>query len=69
MKYQNKCIKCQRKATRKYRGRYFCDDCYKKVKRRRGSNSDRPDGVDVERGYKLTKHIYLLREFFVKFRK
>ena len=34
MKYMHKCTCCHRKATgRKYKGRYFCDDCKKRVRK------------------------------------
>lgn len=32
MKYI-KCTTCHRKASRKYRGRHFCNDCLKRVRR------------------------------------
>ncbi|MCR4907327.1 MAG: hypothetical protein K5985_00730 [Lachnospiraceae bacterium] len=68
MKYQNKCVVCLKEATKKYRGRTFCDACYKKAKRARSSKSDRPEGVHVERSYKLTPCIRLVRSFFLKFK-
>lgn len=33
MKYNKKCPCCNRMATQKFRGIYFCDDCLKIVKK------------------------------------
>lgn len=33
MKFNHKCVCCSRKATVKFRGRHFCDDCAKEVRR------------------------------------
>lgn len=33
MKYKHKCTTCNKQATKKFKGRWFCDDCCKEVKR------------------------------------
>lgn len=35
MKYQNKCAYCSRKADKKFRGEYFCNDCAKMIRRKK----------------------------------
>lgn len=39
MKYAFKCVSCHRKATFKYRGRYFCNDCLKRCRRNKKCKS------------------------------
>lgn len=33
MKYKHKCICCGKKAEKKFRGKYFCNDCEREVRR------------------------------------
>ena len=35
MKFTNKCPVCNRLATRRFRGRHFCDDCQRIVRRKK----------------------------------
>ena len=65
MKYRNKCIVCGREAAKKYRGRFFCDDCYKKAKRAKSSQSDKPDEIYVERA-QADRRLLADMEFFYK---
>lgn len=43
MKFPNKCPGCNRMATRRFRGRRFCEDCQRVVRR------DHPTAVYQER--------------------
>lgn len=35
MKYRNKCAYCSRKADRRWRGQYLCEDCQKFMRRKK----------------------------------
>lgn len=61
MKY-TKCLCCRRKATKKFRGRYFCDDCLKSVRRDRKCNAILTDRLVLSLG----QGCGIYRHYFVK---
>lgn len=37
MKYQHKCPSCNREASKKYKGVYFCDTCAKNMRKQKAT--------------------------------
>ena len=60
MKFQYKCVCCSRKATVKFRGRNFCDDCAKEVHR------SGTDAVWAERLVFSIGNMAIYRDYLVK---